>query len=234
MYGRRMTSASTPEPVVAVRGQWRDEVQPELARVFVTIGARGDDRAKILTLVSGRVDEVRKVIDAYGEGVERVEQSALQVMARFKGPKPTEKPSGYVAEVRLTVLVTDFTVLGDMLLRLADEAMVTVDGPHWSLRPDSNVYRKARIEAVRDARTRAEEYAAAAGSRLTGLVEIADVGLSRGYGDGYVEEAAPASMSFLASRGSVADRLTFDVQPVPQTVSATVHARFTLTQPDFS
>ena len=33
--------------------------------------------------------------------------------------------------------------------------------------------------------------------------------------------------------GSVADELSFEVEPVTQTISATVEARFAATQPDF-
>lgn len=231
LYGHSMSSAPLPVPVVAVRGEWHGEVQPELAQVFVTVGARGDDRSRILAQVSARVEELREIVDGYGEAVERVDTSALQVVATFKERKPTEKATGYLATVRLSVHVVDFTILGDLLLRLADEAMVTLDGPYWALRPESSVHRRARTEAVRDARTRAEEYAAAAGSRLTGLVEISDVGLSRRFGDGFIEQAEPAEMR---ARGSVADRVTFDVQPVPQTVYASVEARFTLSQPEFS
>jgi hypothetical protein len=36
-----------------------------------------------------------------------------------------------------------------------------------------------------------------------------------------------------SARGSVADDVTFDVEPVPQQVSASVEARFTLAPLDF-
>jgi uncharacterized protein YggE len=226
-----MNPAAASEPIVAVRGQWHGEAHPELARVFLTVEARGDDRSRVLAQVATRVEELRTIIAGYGEAVERVETSALRVMARFKDRKPTEKPTGYLAHLRLSVLVVDFGVLGDLVLRLADEVMVTVDGPHWSLRPTSPVYRRARTEAVGDARRRAEEYAAAIGSRLTGLVEIADVGLNDRFAGRYTEQAARLSGGF---DDSAADRVTFDVQPAPLAVSAEVDARFTAAQPDFS
>ena len=138
--------------------------------------------------------------------------------------------AGYLAGVQVMVTVVEFAVLGDLLLRLADRDMVGLEGPFWALRPDSAAYREARTEAVRDARRRAEEYAAAAGSRLTGLVEIADTGLPA---------AEVTSMAMVPARlfrdaaASVADEMSFDVQPVQQTVHASVEARFTATQPEF-
>jgi uncharacterized protein YggE len=108
-------------------------------------------------------------------------------------------------------------------VRLADRDVVELTGPEWELRPDSEVHRWARTEAVRDARRRAEEYAAA-GSRLTGLVEIADTGLSG-------SPAPITSTAFL--QAGAQEAVTFDVEPVPQTVHAAVEARFPLAQPDF-
>ena len=216
-----------PEPVVSVRGEWYGEVPPELARVLVTVAARGRERPLTLKQLNDRVEETRAVIEGYGEAVERVDASPLRVTARYKDQKPTERVTGYVAELQLTVVAVDFGVLGDMLFRLADRDMVSIRGPYWALRADSAVYGMARTEAVRDARTRAEEYAAAAGTRLTGLVEIADGAASSRFTEA-TAYAMPAS-----ARGSVADDVTFDVEPVPQEVSASVEARFTLAPLDF-
>ena len=73
--------------------------------------------------------------------------------------------------------VRDFAVLGEFVTGLADAEMVSVTGPDWRLRPDSPVYRAARLAAAQDATRRAGEYAEAFGGRITGLVEAADTGM---------------------------------------------------------
>src|SRR4051794_11296937 len=226
-------SAPSPAgvPTIVVRGFWTAEVPPELARVRISVGARSADRNHVLRELTSRTDDVRAALDGYGAAVESVESGALWVRPQFKDGKPRERVAGYLAGLQVTVTVVDFTVLGDLLLRLADRDMVSLEGPFWALRPDSDALRQARAEAVRDARRRAEEYAAALGSRLTGLVEIADTGLSS------AAEVYPAGAPFALARASgsgiVADEVEFDVTPVPQTVSASVEARFTLSQPTF-
>ena len=217
-------------PTIAVRGSWTAEVPPELARVHVSVGARSADRAQALAYLTSRLGEARALLGGYGEAVESVDTGPLSVRPQFKdGGRPRERVSGYLAGAIITATVVDFAVLGDLVLRLADRELVSLQGPFWELRPDSDVYRRARTEAVRDARRRAEEYAAAAGARLTGLVEIADLGMS-----GH-EGAIPlaGAMFRTAARDSVADEISLEVEPVPQTVSATVEARFTCTQPEF-
>jgi len=221
--------SEAPVPTIAVRGSSTAEVAPELARVHVSVGARSADRAAALRDLTQRADDVRTALAAYGESIEAVDTGTLWARPQFRDDKPRERVTGYLAGVDLTATVVDFAVLGDLLLRLADRDMVSLRGPFWALRPESDAYRQARIEAVRDARRRAEEYAAAAGARLTGLVEIADTGLS--HPEGVVPMAAGA---FRATAGSAADEVSFDVEPVPQTVHAAVEARFTATQPEFS
>jgi len=217
-------------PTIAVRGSWTAQLPPELARVHVSIGARSADRTQALGYLTSRLGEARALLVGYGDAVESVDTGPLWVRPQFKdSSRPRERVSGYLAGSAVTATVVDFAVLGDLVLRLADRELVSLTGPFWELRPDSDAYRQARTEAVRDARRRAEEYAAAAGARLTGLVEIADLGLSAHESF----PAAPAAMFSRAARDSVADEISFDVEPVPQTVSATVEARFTCSQPEF-
>jgi uncharacterized protein len=222
--------SESPVATIAVPGSWTAEVPPELARVRISVGARGADRAQTLRDLTRRVEEVRAAVAGYGEAVESVDAGPLWVRPQVKEGRPRERVSGYLAGTALTATVVEFGVLGDLLLRLADRDMVSLDGPWWALRPESDAHRRARTEAVRDARRRAEEYAAAAGARLTGLVEVSDLGLA-GH-EGFVT-GAPAAMFRSAAASSVADELSFEVEPVAQPISATVEARFTCTQPDF-
>lgn len=188
---RFMSSDPRPEPTVVVRGLHNAVVDPEYAQVMVTLSAAGADRARVLAQLTRRVDEIRQLIGSYGDAVERIDGHPLRGGPQFKNKKPSEKTTGYSASAELGVVIVDFTVLGDLVLRLADADMVALAGPYWALRPGSSAYTRARSEAVRNARLRAEEYAAAAGAKLTGLVEIADFGLSRR--DGTLETATPAA-----------------------------------------
>jgi uncharacterized protein YggE len=101
-----------------------------------------------------------------------------------------------------------------------------VHGPWWQLRSSSDVYRQARMAAVGDAVRRAREYAAAFGVTLTGLLEVADRGMSSsGSGAGVQLRAAHAS----ASHGRSA---SFDFEPSRQQVFGQIEARFSIEEPD--
>jgi uncharacterized protein len=211
------------EPVVAVRGESVREVDPEIATFTVTVTARDRNRQETLWRLASRVDRVRAVLDGYAEAIEKRETSSMSVYPETK--RSGEKVSAYRGTVSTAVTVSDFTVLGELLLRLADQDQTSVAGPWWALRPTSPVYREARRVAIDDAITRGREYADALGARVTGLVEVADSGLSATP----LARAMPmvARMSMDAGGGPP----VLDLDPQRQTVTATVEARFRITDP---
>ena len=132
-----------------------------------------------------------------------------------------------------TVTVTDFAVLGDLVAALAEQEMATVAGPTWRLRPDSETYRRVRVAAARDALARATDYAGALSAQVTGVVEVADVGLLTP--DAADHRMLPSPMpaaGLMSSAAGPASELSFNFQPVQQTVRAAIEARFMMTAPD--
>jgi len=144
--------------------------------------------------------------------------------------KRSDKIGPYQGSVRIRIVVKDFSVLGEMVTRIADAEGRAIDGPFWSLRRDSEVYRTARSEAVGEAVRRAREYADALGSQLTALLELADTGLSTG---GAPPPQGRAMYAMAASAGGIADEgaPALDLEPTRQNVYAAVEARFSATQP---
>ncbi len=209
------------EPVVAVRGESISEVDPEIATFTVTVSARDRNRQETLRRLAARVDAVRAVLDGYAEAIEKQETAGMSVYPETK--RSGERVRAYRGTVSTTVTVTDFTVLGELLLRLADQDQTGVSGPWWALRPGSPAHREARRAAIADAIVRGREYAEALGARVTGLVEVTDPGVSA--------VGAPRAVP-LAARGSVESGLpAMDLDPWRQTVTATVVARFRISEP---
>ena len=217
-----------PEPVISVRGEATMEVEPEIAVVWVAVQARDASRQRAVELLAKRTGDLSGTIKGFGDAIEKLESQPVNVQPVFKDSKPREKISGYYARGGFTVTVRDFAVLGELVTGLADSDLVTVAGPDWRLRPDSPVYRTARIAAAQDATTRAGEYAQAFGGRINGLVEAADTGLLA---------PQPRNMAFAAARVAPSaagyEAPTFDFEPAKQTVTAQVEARYTMTAPQF-
>lgn len=210
---------------VSVRGEATVEVDPEIVVFSVSVNARARDRREAMASLSRRNDEVLALVRSFGEAVERAETSGVSVYPELRRGRE-EKVRWYRGTIRTRLTVADFSVAGELVGRISDLELCVITGPWWELRPDSPVYREARVSAARDAVNRAAEYAEAVGGRLTGLIELADTGLSGGH-------PVPAFAAARHSLAAAADEepVVIDMEPETQVVQASVEARFTMTQP---
>ncbi len=206
--------------MIVVRGAATREVPPELAVFSVTVSSRDKDRQAALTRLTERAAALRGHLDDFAAAIDRRETSGVQVHPELKGGG--ERIAAYTGSVSTTVTVTDFSVLGELLLRLAGQDQTSVSGPWWQLRPGSRAGADVRRAAVTDALGRAREYAEAVGAQVDRLVEIADEG------DGGGVQPMMRAMKF---ESAPEDDLTLEVDPQQQTVHASVLVRVTITEP---
>ncbi|WKX08278.1 SIMPL domain-containing protein [Streptomyces sp. NL15-2K] len=221
----------TPDaPRIAVRGEARLEVDPEIARLGITVTARGKDRRAALDDLTRRNTLALDLIKTYGEAVEKVETGSFSITPQLKEGRG-ERIHAYHGRVHITAELTDFTALGELTTRLADLDLTQVTGPWWALRPNSPAHRQARQQAVREAVQRAREYAEALGTSLAALVELADIGAENTQPPAY--PANPGSRMRSAAYGAAEDTTAapLDLEPQRQRVYAQVNARFTMAPP---
>ncbi len=222
------------QPMLAVQGEAVLEVDPEIARIEVSVAAVDRDRAKTLQLLNDRAVAVDKVLASFPDVVEKTETSGVRVSPQLAGRVARDRISGYHGAVYHAITVTGFDRLGELMAQLADLDQTEVGGPWWELRPGSRLYGRVRVAAVRDAVRRARDYAEALGSDLTGLVELADARLlsdSRGQTEAQV--MSPARLPHRV-RAAAPEEFSFDLVPAKQVVRATVEARFTIGEPDLA
>jgi uncharacterized protein len=222
-------------PMLAVRGEAVLEVDPETARIEVSVAAVDRDRAKTLKLLNERAVAVDKVLAGFPDAIEKTETSGIRISPQLTGRALRDQTPRYHGAVYQTITVTGFDRLGELMAQLADQDQTEVGGPWWELRPGSEVYGQVRVAAVKDAVRRARDYAAALGSDLTGLIELADVRLlsdSRGQGEALLTHAAPPLPHRV--RVTAPEEFNMDLVPAKQVVRATVEARFTIGEPDLA
>ncbi len=212
------------QPTVAVRGESSREVDPEIAQFTVLVQARDKDRATTLSRLSERVAAIRAVLDGYAAAIDKRETSRMSVYAQTK--RSGERITGFVGSATTQVTVTDLDIVGELMLRVADQDQSTVSGPFWSVRPGSPVYREARHAAIADAVTRAKEYAEALGSRVIGLVELSDAGVVSGGRPMFAARAMPLGLT-----GGAETQPELDLDPQRQLIEAQIEGRFLITPP---
>ncbi|WP_166023201.1 SIMPL domain-containing protein [Streptomyces chilikensis] len=218
-------------PRVAVRGESHLEVDPEIARITLTVTARGTDRRDAVANLTRRNNTALELLKSYGDAVAHVETGSLSLTPELSQRGRGERIRAYDGRVTLTAEITDFTVLGELTTRLADLDHTRVNGPYWSLRPESPAHRRARQEAVRQAVVRAREYAEALGTTLTGVVDIADIGADTAAAATRAAPRPAGSAGLPAAPGSAPEPPALALEPRRQHVRAQVNARFTMAPP---
>lgn len=221
-------------PSVAVRGEAVLEVPAEVARIDVSVAASEKDEATTLQLLNERAVAVDKILAGFPDVIERTESSGVRVSPRLPSRVTGASDAGYHGAVYHAITVTGFDRLGDLMAQLAEQDQIELGGPWWELRAASPVYGQVRVAAVRDAVRRARDYAAALGTELAGLVELADARLltdSRGQTDALTP---PSSRLPHRVRAAAPEEFGFDLVPAKQVVRASVEARFTLIEPDLA
>lgn len=217
-------------PTISVRGEAVLEAEPEIARLTVHVQSQESDRRAALDRLTERNQRCLDLVKSYGEAVEKLETGGLAITPLLRYKRREGDVRAYRGTVQLKITVADFAVLGELVARLADQERTYVDGPEWELRRESEVYRRAAREAAREAVERARGYAEALGSRLTGLVELADEGLGRAQDAG-----GPVTLAAAYERGAGGapeEPEPIDLEPARQIVRAAVEARFTVAPPD--
>lgn len=223
---------SASPAVISVRGEATMLVDPEVVDVTVVVTAHARDRREAFERLVKRNDEVLDLVRSYGDSVDRVESTGVSVAPELRRGKD-EKIRSYSGAVRVRVAVGDIAILGELVARIADLETAAVEGPYWRLRRTSPVYREARNRAVAEAVARARDYAEAIGSRVTGLIELADTGLTTSPAPPRMRAAGGVVFGGRATAATVPEPPTLDLEPQQQTVYASVEARFLAVQPEF-
>jgi uncharacterized protein YggE len=203
--------------VVTVRGEAQLEGSPDLATLALTLHASGDSAERVRSQLAEGSVVVSQLLQQFDAAIERSSTSGVHVAPVFNRRTPT-KIIGYQGTFTTQIVVADFDSLSPLVLALTALPNSQIDGPWWSLRPDNQMFRDARLAAIADARRRADDYAAAFGTTLADLVEVSDT--NAGFG------AVREMRAFAMAKG--ADDASFEFEPAVQTVSGQVTVRFSL------
>ena len=110
---------------------------------------------------------------------------ATQVEREHNPHSGRSEPTGRVlASVNVNVTARDFGLLGPLGVVFARQDAFYIDGVGWHVDDDNPAWAAVRAAAVEAAIRKGRDYANALGSTLTGIEQIADVGLLGGTGPG--------------------------------------------------
>ncbi|MDQ7261533.1 SIMPL domain-containing protein [Paracoccus sp. PS-1] len=211
----------SPVARLTVTGQGQATAQPDLATITLGVSTRAATAAEAM---AQNAEQQAKVIEALkAEGIEArdIQTSGLNLspVIDYQDGQPP-KLTGYGAQNSVTVRVRDIGGLGAVLDKLVASGANEISGIGFSREDMAEAEDQARIEAVADARRRAEVMAEAAGMRLGRLISLSDVQMGGG----------PRPM--MAMRAEAAGAADTPIEAGELAVSANVTAVFAMQPAD--
>lgn len=212
--------------LLAVHGSASRFLPAERGTVRLSLGLEHDDRAVALRAVTALHE--RYVADAksfvHGGGATWWGSDQVRVRAERRYLKDSQvHRTVQVAAAEVRVKFRDFGALSDWIDRAGSVEGVTIAGIEWTVteRLRTTVEREVRIEAVQDARRRAEAYASAIGGGGVVLQTLWEPGL-RPNASG-ADDGGGFAVRALASSGSFA---SIELRPDDIEIAAAVTADF--------
>ena len=206
-------------PTVLVTGSVEREVDPDLFVLTGRVTVRAADSAAANSALAQRFTTLDQAAMALGaDGITLRRGSVYSYGEHGRARR-------WIAARELSINCLDTSRAAEVAGVLGRVPDVTVEGPYWRLGPTNSVYAEVQADAVREARVRAERYADALGRQLGELVELRD-------GGGSMPAHFAAARTLASYSTEDAGLESMDMTPVPQTVHASVEARWYLVLPD--
>ncbi len=184
--GTSTTSAApNPQPTgvainktITVSGEGKIVVKPDTASVSLGVSVDADSAAAALKQANDKADALIKAIKAAGVADDDIVTSGLSVYPRYDNGN--NKVSGYTASNNVTVTVRNIAKAGPVIDAAAAAAgdNVTIGGISFYVDDTEKLIGAARADAIANAKKRAGEFAAAAGAKVGGVLQISEVGVS--------------------------------------------------------
>ena len=176
-----MADEREPVPRILVNGEGSAELAPDMAMLVLTVSREGETAREALDANSAAMAEVLQAMRD-----EKIEDRDLQtagfsIQPRYNYPAP--KPSGerepreiigYTVRNSLSVRVRDIDRVGAIIDKSVTLGVNEGGNITFTNADPAAAIAEARAEAVRDARSKAETLAAAAGVKTGRILEISE------------------------------------------------------------
>jgi uncharacterized protein YggE len=181
------------ETLLNVTAEGRAQRRPDLATFNAGVVTQARTAGEAMAANARRMDAVIAALKRSGVADRDIQTSTLNLQPQYFYPQrqpPARDPTGVVVErepeppriigyeARNAVQVRARRVdgMGRIIDALVAAGVNQVDGPHFSVEDQDAAADEARVQAMKNARTRAELYARAAGLRVGRILTITEGG----------------------------------------------------------
>lgn len=160
---------------IRVAGQGKSSAVPDMATIQTGVVTQSESANEALQSNSSAVEKMMVKLKELEISDKDMQTSQFSIQPVYeRGPHGQQKPNviGYRVSNQLRVRVRDLSKLGALLDQLVLTGSNKISGISFGVDDSKKVINEARVEAIKDAITRAELYAKAAGVAVGKVLTI--------------------------------------------------------------
>lgn len=180
------TDGTPDSPLLTMTGRGTGSAVPDQLSFTLTASAKRENLQDALEVSSQAMQKAQKTLKEYGVADEDLATTGLRMNPEYDYPQSGPPVlTGYRVTQKARVSIDDLSAGGEAIAAVvrSGASTVKVDGIRLEVADADAVLAQARDDAVQEAQSKAEQYAAAAGVELGGVVSIQEVQRSSDGGD---------------------------------------------------
>jgi uncharacterized protein YggE len=165
-------------PTLSVSGNGQAFLAPDIAYIYVGVHTEAPSAAEAVDENTTQTQALISAIQDFGIDPKDIRTSNFSIWPMDRYDPATGAPTGektYVADNTVYVTVRDLESLGDLLDTAVQAGANTVNSVQFDVENKDEALKEARVDAVNNAKTQAQELADAAGLSLGEIQSISFV-----------------------------------------------------------
>ena len=162
-------------PTISVSGTAEVSVTPDTAYFTISASSLADTSEEARKLASGTISSAVEILSAeFGVEKEDIRTEMLTIYPEYRWTEDGNELIGQRANESISVKIRNIESLGDIYTKLLGINGIEISNVELDKEDKSGEIEQSRINAVLDARAKAETYAKAAGVKLGDVLSITD------------------------------------------------------------
>lgn len=208
-----ITSSEVPEAKIQVSATGTTNMNPDMATVSAGVVTQGKTAREAMFGNATKMTRVFEELEAAGIEKKHITTSQLSLKPKYNYQnRQAPKIDGYEARNTVSAKTYNLDDVGAMLDALVKAGVNNINGVQFSIKDSKAARDKAREDAIREAREKAESMASAAGVKLGKLKSLSESGGNfRPQPVAYALEARSAGASTHVAAGEQAISVTVNM-----------------------
>ena len=167
--------AETQVPQMTLSATGTASGAPDMAVVTVGVVGAGVDAQEAMTANSTQMQSVFDVLTDHGIAAEDITTSGLSLNPRYdhsNNSGKTPKVLGYIVQNQIAVTIHEVDEVGAVLDKMIKAGANAVQSVHFDIKDKSALESMARKDAAAKVQVIAQDYAAALGTDIVGIVSV--------------------------------------------------------------